>query len=627
MRQLIEQQILPRVTKPIRYQGNEFNSVHKDWGKAQVRMAFAFPDLYEVGMSHLGLQILYGLVNDREDLLLERVFAPWTDMEDLLRRHNLPLFSLESYRPLRDFDILGFTLQYEMSFTNILNMLDLAGIPLRAAERSDSFPLVVGGGPCAYNPEPLADFFDFFVIGDAEEVLLEIMDTAKAFKQGPSGRIAKGDFLAEISRVRGIYVPKFYEVSYKASGGIEKIEPVNPRVPAKVVKRVVKDLNTAYFPTKPIVPFADTVHDRVMLEVLRGCTRTCRFCQAGMIYRPVRERDQETLLKQAKELVRNTGHEEISLTSLSTADYSCVQPLITSLMEEFKDEMVGISLPSLRVDAFSVDLAKEIQKVRKTGLTFAPEAGTQRLRDVINKGVTEENLMEAVAGAFAAGWTTIKLYFMIGLPTETKEDVAGIAELAYKVLKKGKEILKEQKSKKSLKVTVSVSSFVPKSHTPFQWVAQDPVVMLQEKQQYLKSLLKDRHITYNYHDARLSFLEAVFAKGDRKLGQVLETAWAKGCKFDSWSEYFKYETWLEAFRECGIDPEFYAYRRPGFEETFPWEHLHTGVSKKYLFEEYQKALQAELTKDCRLDRCPGCGVCGDLNVKLLLQRRGKGGAL
>lgn len=619
MRQIIEEQILPLVVKPIRYQGNEYNAVHKNWEDCAVRMVFAFPDLYEVGMSHLGLQILYGLVNDQPDLLMERTFAPWVDMEKLLREKGLPLFSLESYRPVRDFDFMGFTLQYEMSFTNILNMLDLGGIPLKAKERDDSYPIIIAGGPCAYNPEPLADFFDLIVLGDGEEALLKVLRLAKEFKK--HGRIAKEEFLAEAVNYRGIYVPAFYEAKYGPDGTFREIIPLKPNAPAKVVKNVVEDLNKAYFPTKPIVPYADTVHDRVMLEVLRGCTRSCRFCQAGVLYRPVRERDPQTLVKQAKELVRATGHNEISLTSLSTADYTCVQPLITSLMEEFAEKNVGVSLPSLRVDAFSVDLAKEIQKVRKTGLTFAPEAGTQRMRDVINKGVTEENLMEAVTGAFRAGWTTIKLYFMIGLPTETMEDVAGIADLAYKVVRLGKQILKEQNIKKPVKVTVSVSSFVPKAHTAFQWAPQDTIETLEKKQQYLKSLIKDRNITYHYHDARLSFLEAVFAKGDRRLGKVLEKAWQLGCKFDSWSEQFKYDLWLAAFTDCGVDPAYYAYREIEFAEKLPWDHLVTGVRKEYLYQEYQKALAEKLTTDCRLDHCTNCGVCGDLKVKLVLQGR------
>lgn len=619
MRQIIEEQILPRVIKPIRYQGNEYNAVHKNWEECAIRMVFAFPDLYEVGMSHLGLQILYGVVNEQPDLLMERTFAPWIDMEKLLRDNGLPLFSLESYRPVRDFDFMGFTLQYEMSFTNILNMLDLAGIPLRAAERDDSYPIIIGGGPCAYNPEPLADFFDLIVLGDGEEAILNVLRLAQKFKK--QGRVDKQKFLEEAVNYKGVYVPGFYEAEYGHDGVFTGITPVNPKAPVKIVKNIVEDLNKAYFPTKPIVPYADTVHDRVMLEVLRGCTRSCRFCQAGVLYRPVRERDPKTLVQQAKDLVQATGHNEISLTSLSTADYTCVQPLITSLMEEFEDKNVGVSLPSLRVDAFSVDLAKEIQKVRKTGLTFAPEAGTQRMRDVINKGVTEENLMQAVTGAFKAGWTTIKLYFMIGLPTETMEDVAGIADLAYKVVRVGKQILKEENVRKPVKVTVSVSSFVPKAHTPFQWAPQDTIEVLEEKQQYLKSLIKDRKITYNYHDARLSFLEAVFAKGDRRLGKVLEKAWNLGCKFDSWSEHFKYDLWLDAFDQCNIDPAYYAYRLIDFEEKLPWEHLITGVRKEYLYNEYQKAVAEELTPDCRLDRCSTCGVCGDLKVKLMLQRR------
>jgi radical SAM family uncharacterized protein len=619
MRQIIEEQILPRVIKPIRYQGNEFNAVHKNWEETPVRMVFAFPDLYEVGMSHLGLQILYGLVNDEPELLMERTFAPWTDMEELLRKKKVPLFSLESYRPVKDFDFLGFTLQYEMSFTNILNMLDLGGIPLKAKDRDDSYPIIIGGGPCAYNPEPLADFFDLIVLGDGEEVILELLKLAKKYKR--EGRIVKKEFLEEALKLRGIYIPSFYEAEYEEDGVYKGIKPLNPKAPVEIIKNLVENLDKAYFPTKPIVPYADTIHDRVMLEVLRGCTRSCRFCQAGVLYRPVRERAPETLVKQAKELVKATGHDEISLTSLSTADYTCVQPLITLLMNEFQDKNVGVSLPSLRVDAFSVDLAKEIQKVRKTGLTFAPEAGTQRLRNVINKGVTEDNLMEAVSGAFKAGWTTIKLYFMIGLPTETMEDVAGIANLAYKVVRTGKQILKESKIKKPVKVTVSVSSFVPKAHTAFQWVPQDTIEVLEEKQQYLRSLIRDKHITYNYHDARLSFLEAVFAKGDRRLGKVLEKAWSLGCKFDSWTEHFKYDLWLDAFAACGLDPKYYAYRTIEWREKLPWEHLKTGVSKEYLYHEYEKALAEELTHDCRLERCTTCGVCGDLKVKQILQKR------
>ncbi|MDS1029409.1 TIGR03960 family B12-binding radical SAM protein [Bacillota bacterium LX-D] len=623
MRQLVEEQLLPRVTKPIRYQGNEWNSIHKDWSEIKVRLAFAFPDLYEVGMSHLGLHILYGLVNKEKDFLMERVFAPWGDMEELMGQNNVPLFSLESYHPVKDFDLLGFTLQYEMSFTNILNMLNLAEMPLLAKDRDDSFPVVIGGGPCAYNPEPLAPFFDIFVLGDAEELLLEILNLAKEMKKQYGDRLPKEKFLQQVSKLQGIYVPSFYKVIYSEEGKIESIEPVNENVPAKVQKRVVKNLDEAYFPTKPIVPFADTVHNRVMVEVARGCTRSCRFCQAGIVYRPVRERSQETLLQQAKELVKNTGHDEIALTSLNTADYSCVEPLTTALLDSLQEDKVGISLPSLRVDAFSVNLAKKIQEVRKSGLTFAPEAGTQRLRDVINKGVTEEDLITAVSGAFAAGWTHIKLYFMIGLPTETKEDIAGIADLAYRVLNKGRQILTGQNIKKPPRVTVSVSSFVPKSHTPFQWVPQDPIAVLQEKQQYLKSLLKDRRITYNYHDAKLSLLEAVFAKGDRRLGEVLQLAWQKGCKFDSWSEYFKYNTWLKAFEEIGLDPEFYAYRKIELTEMLPWEHLETGVSKNYLRKEFEKAVQGELTKDCRFSSCGACGICSSLKVKPVFQREAK----
>lgn len=610
------ERLLPRVQKPARYVGNEVNSIKKDWQQVQVTMAFAFPDVYEVGMSHLGLRILYHEVNKRQDALMERVFAPWTDLEELLRQEGLPLFSLESRRPLADFDLIGFTMQYELSFSNILNMLDLARLPLFSRERGEEHPLILAGGPCAFNPEPLADFIDAFVIGEGEEVIHEILDVVRDWKQAgrPGGR---QEVLLRLARVPGVYVPAFYTVNYREDGSITSIGPNREGVPARVTRRLIRDLDSLDFPTAPIVPFLETVHDRIMLEVLRGCTRGCRFCQAGMIYRPVRERKPETLLRQAREAVRHTGYNEIALTSLSTADYSCVAPLLSTLINELGEEGVGVSLPSLRVDAFSVDLAQQIQRVRKTGLTFAPEAGTQRMRNIINKGVTEADLEAAVTAAFRAGWNQIKLYFMIGLPEEREEDVAGIAALAARVVEIGR---REKTASRQVKVTVSVSSFVPKAHTPFQWVGQDSMENLQKKQELLKELVKkNKAITLNYHDARTSLIEAAFARGDRRLGAVLYTAWQQGCKFDGWSEHFRYETWREAFAAHGFTPEDFARRSFGREEILPWEHINCGVSKDFLWREYEQAIRQAVTPDCRWYGCKGCRLCPDLEVDNLLQ--------
>lgn len=616
MKQFIEDSILPKVTKPTRYQGTELNSVHKAWDSTCVRMVFAFPDVYEVGMSHLGMQILYHLVNNREDTLMERVFAPWTDMEEQLRRRQIPLFSLESYRPLKDFDTIAFTLQYEMSFSNILNMLNLAGIPLRSAERGEEMPMVLAGGPCAFNPEPLSAFIDAFVIGEGEEVIHRVIDTMKAWKQEQRDG-GKDGLLRRLAAIPGVYVPAFYEVRNNDDGTIQEVVPKFSFVPPRVVKQVVKDLDSVEFPTRTIVPFMDIVHDRIMLEVLRGCSRGCRFCQAGMIYRPVREKQPETILRQAEDLVKSTGYDEMSLTSLSTSDYSCVQGVLMSLMDRYGKAGVGISLPSLRADSFSVELAKQVQRVRRTSLTFAPEAGTQRLRDVINKGVTEENLMGAVEGAFRAGWTAVKLYFMIGLPTETNEDLDGIAYLAKRVVQMGQEILGPRAGR--LKVTVSASSFVPKPHTPFQWEPQAPIEELQAKQKYLAGIIKNRRIAFNWHDAQLSFVEAVFARGGRRVGDALERAWQLGCKFDGWTEHFKFDKWLEAFTGTGIEPAFYANRRFPADEVLPWDHIDAGVSKKFLRAEYDRALAMQVTGDCRFNQCTVCGVCQDMDVAVDLK--------
>ncbi|SHK60666.1 TIGR03960 family B12-binding radical SAM protein [Desulforamulus aeronauticus] len=601
--------ILIRVQKPSRYAGGEWNAIKKDWDQVSVKMAFAFPDVYEVGMSHLGLQILYHVVNKRKDALLERVFAPWIDMEKELRKEKMLLFSLESQRPLVDFDILGFTLQYEMSFSNILNMLDLAGLPVRSAHRDASMPLVIAGGPCAFNPEPLASFIDLFVIGEGEEVLGELLD---AFKKLRDQGVDRPTMLQQLAKIPGIYVPSLYTVQYHDDNTIAAVTPVNEEVPAKIGKRIVRDFDNVDFPTKPIVPTMGVVHDRVMVEVLRGCTRGCRFCQAGVLYRPVREKTPETLVRQVEEMISNTGHDEISLTSLSTADYTGVAPLVKNLLDIYGERGVNVSLPSLRLDAFSIDLAKEVQKVRKSGLTFAPEAGSQRLRDVINKNVTEQNLVDAVTSAFQNGWSSVKLYFMIGLPTETYEDLDGIVNMAKKVVQIGYQC---GVPKGRLKVTVSTSSFVPKSHTAFQWEPQDTLEELREKQRYLKEKLRDKRISYNWHDSQTSFLEAVFAKGDRRLGEVLETAWTKGARFDGWSELFNYRAWMEALEQESIDPKWYAYRKIPYEEILPWDHLDAGVSKRFLIREHKKAMDSHPTVDCRAGKCPGCGLCPTLEIK------------
>ncbi len=595
--------LLKSVEKPSRYTGNEWNSVIKDPKSVDIRFAFCFPDSYEVGMSHLGMKILYHLLNERNDCYCERVFAPWTDMEEKMRQNNIPLYGLESKDPIKDFDFVGFTLQYEMSFTNIINMLDLAGIPLTSDKRSDSDSFVCAGGPCAYNPEPLADIIDFFMMGEGEEIINEVMDAYAKWKG--TGR-SRQEFLEDIVKIEGIYVPVFYDVSYNEDGTIRSFEPKKPDYPVKIKKRIIKDMDKAYFPEKIIVPYTDIVHDRIMLEVFRGCTRGCRFCQAGFIYRPVREKSHKRLLELANKLEESSGYEEISLTSLSTSDYTELHELTTGLLDEMEDKKVNLSLPSLRIDSFSLDLMEKAQKVRKSGLTFAPEAGTQRLRDVINKGVTEEDLLNAVSMAFNGGWNGVKLYFMLGLPTETMEDVEGIADLAYKVVNAYKNVPREKKGK-FLNVTVSTSSFVPKAFTPFQWEPQDSRENLNEKQMLLKSKIRSKQITYNYHENRLSLLEAVFARGDRKTCKVLLKAWEMGCKFDSWGEHFKFDVWMKAFEECGVDPYFYATRKRDYDELLPWDHIDIGVSKKYLINESKKALEEKITPNCRVN-CGGCGA-------------------
>lgn len=599
----IRDDILQSVEKPARYTGGEWNSIRKPPSSVNIRFAFCFPDTYEVGMSHLGMRILYHLLNERMDTCCERVFAPWTDMEEKMRENGIPLFSLETREPVKNFDFIGFTLQYEMSYTNILNMLDLADVPLLSAERREGQPFVCAGGPCAYNPEPLADFVDFFMLGEGEEIINEVMD---AYAQWKKESVSREDFLNKIVGIEGIYVPGFYDVSYNSDGTVKSIEPRNVSYPAKIRKRIIGDLDNTYFPDKIIVPYTSIIHDRVMLELFRGCSRGCRFCQAGFIYRPVRERTPARLAEMARKLENNTGYEEISLTSLSTSDYSGLQQLTSDLIEEMEPKKVNLALPSLRIDSFSLELMEKVQKVRKSGLTFAPEAGTQRLRDVINKGVTEEDLLSSVGMAFRGGWNGVKLYFMIGLPFETMEDVEGIAALGTKVVDEYFKVPREQRGK-GMEVTISTSSFVPKPFTPFQWEPQDTMDTLNQKQRFLKGHIKDRHLKYSWHDSEVSLLEAVFARGDRKIGKVLLRAWQRGCKFDSWGEHFKYDAWIGAFEDCGIDPAFYANRKRDFSEVFPWDHIDIGVSKNYLIKENQKAERGEITPNC-MQSCSGCGA-------------------
>lgn len=603
--------ILKKVEKPARYIGMEKNSFKKELDKMDVKFAFCFPDVYEVGMSHLGMHIIYNLINSYDNYACERVFTPWVDMEEEMRKEDLPLFTLENKEEVSNFDILGFTLQYEMSYTNILNTLDLSKIPLKSKDRNESHPLVIAGGPCAYNPEPIADFIDIFVIGEGEEITIELIDLYnKRKKKG----LNKEEFLFEASQIEGLYVPCFYQAEYKKDGTISKFYPIKEGVPATIKKRFVEDIDKMYAPEKIIVPFIETIHDRVVLEIFRGCTRGCRFCQAGMLYRPIRERSVDNLTEIADNLVKSTGYENISLSSLSSCDYSSLSLLTKSLMEKYEEQKVGISLPSLRVDSSSLDILKEIEKVRKTGLTFAPEAGSQRLRDVINKGVTEEDLINTVTYAFKEGWSRLKLYFMIGLPTETDEDVLGIKDLAYLVRDLFFNRPKEER-RGNFQVTASASCFVPKPFTPFQWVGQDTIEEFKRKTYLVKDSIRDKKVVFNYHDAELSFLEAIFARGDRRLSDTLIKAWEKGCKYDGWSEHFKYDKWLEALDETGIDAAFYANRVRNLDEVLPWDFIDLGVSKDYLIREYKKSLEAVVTDDCR-QNCNACGIedCAMLGV-------------
>ena len=600
----ITDDILCKVEKPSRYVGGELNQVIKNPENVNIRFAFCFPDVYEVGMSHLGTRILYHTINERKDTYCERVFAPWPDMETLMRENDIKLFTLETKTPLDKFDMLGFTLQYEMSYTNILNMLDMSGITIRASERGEEEPIIMAGGPCAYNPEPLYDVVDFFEIGEGEEMMNDVLGVYAKHKA--NGKVNKKEFLREISKIGGIYVPSLYDVTYNEDGTLKEFTPKYEVVPAKVKKRIVNNFDAVSFPDEMIVPYTDIVHDRVVLETARGCTNGCRFCQAGMIYRPVREKTTNTLLEQARKALKATGYDEVSLASLSICDYSNIQNLISSLVMEHEAKKVGIALPSIRVDAFSVDLIKEIQKVRKTGLTFAPEAGSQRMRDIINKGLTEERILEAAKSAFESGWSTIKLYFILGLPYETTEDAAGIGELAEKMADVYFGIPKDVRNK-GLKITVSTSILVPKPFTPFQWAPMARPEIVDERIKAVRGAIKSRSIVYNYHEQETSFMEAVFARGDRRTCDVLIKAFEKGAKFDGWSEYFNMEIWKEAMEECNLDADFYVYRERGYDEVLPWDFIDIGVNRKYLERENEKAKRAELTRNC-LEGCTGCGI-------------------
>lgn len=595
--------LLLKVQKPIRYVGGEFNSVVKDKKNIRTRMALCFPDNYEIGMSHLGLKILYSLINAREDCWAERVYAPWPDMETLMRENHIPLYGLESLDPLREFDFLGFSLQYELSYTNILNMLDLAGIDPLAENRTNDDPVIFAGGPCAMNAEPLCDFFDCFQLGEGEEIMLEMIDLYQ--KHRASGKWDKKAFLKDAAQIPGMYVPSLYDVTYHEDGTIAAVTPKDG-APATITKRIVKDFDKVFYPDTFIVPYTEVVHDRAVLEVMRGCIRGCRFCQAGFIYRPIRAKKPDALCSQGRALCESTGYEEMSLASLSTSDHPQVEEMLDKIIDYTQEEHINLSLPSLRVDNFSKELLEKVSKVRKSGLTFAPEAGTQRLRDVINKGVTEEEIMRTSRIAFEGGYTSVKLYFMLGLPFETMDDVLGITALGQRVVDLYYSLPTKPKGK-AVNVSISVSTFVPKPFTPFQWAAQDTYDEIVEKQHALTHSVTTRKISLAWHEVRTSVLEGVIARGDRRLGKAIYNAWKMGCKFDSWEEFFDFDKWVKAIADAGLTMEFYASRQRTPDEIFPWDHIDVGVSKAFLRREYEKASRAEVTPNCK-EHCAGCGA-------------------